>query len=60
MSVTTILASICPNEGKPRGFRVTAISNDGYILAPHLSIDETGKLVVEPATKGPNTSPYVR
>jgi hypothetical protein len=44
----------CPNAIKPRSFRVTARSKDGYILAPNLSMDETGKLVVEPAT---NTSP---
>lgn len=46
----------CPNEINPRSFRVRANSNNGYIHAPLLSIDETGKLVVEPAPpKGPNT-----
>ena len=50
----------CPNEINPRSFRVTAYSRDGYILAPRVSIDETGQLLVEPATKGPDTSRYAR
>lgn len=50
----------CPNEINPRSFRVNAYSRDGYLLAPHLSIDEAGQLVVEPATKGPSTPRYAR
>jgi hypothetical protein len=40
----------CPNQIKPHSFRASARSKNGYILAPHLSMDETGKLDVEPAT----------
>jgi hypothetical protein len=48
----------CPNGAKPRSFRVNAISNEGYILAPHISIDETGQLRVE--SEGADRSPSVR
>jgi hypothetical protein len=39
----------CPNEISPRSFRLTADSNEGYIPAPHLSMDMNGKLIVTPA-----------
>jgi hypothetical protein len=46
----------CPNVIHPRSFGITASSNDGYIHAPLLSMDETGKLVVVPSpSTGPNT-----
>src|SRR5271169_1811437 len=45
----------CPNEINPRSFGVTADSNNGYIHAPHLYMNETGKLSVAPWPKGPNT-----
>jgi hypothetical protein len=32
----------CADEAKPRSFRVNTVSNQGYILDPHISIDETG------------------
>jgi hypothetical protein len=35
-------------NGYPRSFRLTASSHEGYIPAPDLSIDSTGKLVVGP------------
>jgi len=38
----------CPNATNPRSFGITASSNNGYIHAPGLSMDETGKLVVVP------------
>ncbi len=41
----------CPSETIPRSFRVSAYSRNGRILAPRLSIDETGHLLVQPATK---------
>ncbi len=38
----------CSNEINPRSFGITASSNEGSIHAPVLSMNETGKLVVEP------------
>ncbi|MEN3339850.1 MAG: hypothetical protein V7647_3526 [Acidobacteriota bacterium] len=38
----------CPNDISPRGFRVRASSHEFHMPAPKFSMDETGKLVVEP------------
>jgi hypothetical protein len=38
----------CSNEMNPRGFAITASSNEGSIHVPVLSMNVTGKLVVEP------------
>ncbi len=46
----------CSNEIDPHSFRITASSNEGFIHAPVLSMNETGKLVVVPwPPKGQNT-----
>jgi hypothetical protein len=45
----------CPNQTNPRSFQLKAFSNEGYVDAPRLTMDETGRLVVEPAPpKGPH------
>jgi hypothetical protein len=38
----------CPKEINPQSFRVGASSHDFNVRSPSFSIDETGKLVVEP------------
>jgi len=38
----------CLNNSYPRSFRLNASSHEGYIPAPDLSMDTTGKLVVGP------------
>ena len=38
----------CLNDSYPRSFRLNASSHEGYIPAPDLSMDTTGKLVVGP------------
>jgi hypothetical protein len=46
----------CPNETTPRSFGVKAFLNDGHLPGASYSMDQTGKLVVEPPPqKGPNT-----
>ena len=40
----------CPSEINSRSFRLTAESNEGYIPAPQLSMDMSGKLTVKPAS----------
>jgi len=46
----------CLNDSYPRSFRLNAFSHEGYIPAPDLSMDTTGKLVVGPVRdKGHNS-----
>jgi hypothetical protein len=50
----------CLNDSYPRTFRLNAFSHEGYIPAPDLSMDTTGKLVVGPVRdKGRNSHPQL-